>query len=156
MAVGAQICVFILGGARFAVDIERVREIVRFRSTTAIPYAPPMIVGLLNLRGRVVPALDLRVAFGVAAPDAEEKISIVAELEDELVAFIVDDIVDIVEVPRGSLGSAPRHLEGPAKRLVHGLYTMADGAIVMGFSADAAISMTTEHLDQILEGREAS
>ena len=96
----AQLLIFVLAGEEYAVDILRVREIIRFTTPTRVPGMPASVRGLINLRGRVVPVIDLAVRFGFPESTITERTSIVmvetTSAEGEVVIGIVTDAVTAV------------------------------------------------------------
>jgi purine-binding chemotaxis protein CheW len=96
----AQLLIFVLAGEEYAVDILRVREIIRFTTPTRVPGMPASVRGLINLRGRVVPVIDLAVRFGFPESTITERTSIVmvetTAAEGEVVIGIVTDAVTAV------------------------------------------------------------
>ena len=96
----SQLLIFVLAGEEYAVDILRVREIIRFTTPTRVPGMPPSVRGLINLRGRVVPVIDLAVRFGFPESAITERTSIVmvetTSAEGEVVIGIITDAVTAV------------------------------------------------------------
>jgi purine-binding chemotaxis protein CheW len=96
----AQLLIFVLAGEEYAVDILRVREIIRYTTPTRVPGMPASVRGLINLRGRVVPVIDLAVRFGFPESATTERTSIVmvetTSAEGEVVIGIVTDAVTAV------------------------------------------------------------
>jgi purine-binding chemotaxis protein CheW len=96
----AQLLIFVLAGEEYAVDILRVREIIRYTTPTRVPGMPASVRGLINLRGRVVPVIDLAVRFGFPESTITERTSIVmvetTSAEGEVVIGIVTDAVTAV------------------------------------------------------------
>lgn len=105
---GAQILTFTLHGEQYGIDILRVQEIKGFSATTPIPHAPPHVRGVMNLRGTVIPVVDLRVRFGL--PPAEQErfaVIIVVALERRLVGMLVDAVSDVLDVPPSAVQPPP-------------------------------------------------
>ena len=119
-----QLVVFELGDESYAVDISRVQDINRMQEITEIPHAPESVVGVINLRGRVIPVIDLRKRFGLPeAVHTKDTRIVVVHLEGNLIGVIVDAVsqvlrisADIVEPPSPVLaGVDSRYLRGIAK-----------------------------------------
>ncbi|MGE5597528.1 MAG: chemotaxis protein CheW [Hyphomicrobiales bacterium] len=104
--------IFRLGGEFYAVDIHSVQEIVRMQAITAVPGTEPWVEGITNLRGRVVPVIDLRVRCGLAAAEhtAETRI-VVAASAGGMVGLIVDAVTEVMRIP-GEQIEAPRTFAG--------------------------------------------
>jgi purine-binding chemotaxis protein CheW len=108
MGKGAQIVVFGMGRELFGVSIEEVHEIVRVPEITAVPDAPPFLEGMINLRGKIVPVIDLRRRLRLegAARDKHTRV-LVAEDGGRLVGLLVDAVSEVLRVPEGSLEPPP-------------------------------------------------
>ena len=101
---------FNLGEEEFAVDILKVREINRKISITQVPNAPSFVEGVMNLRGKVIPVIDLRKRLGLAPKvhDNNTRV-IVVELDGKIVGFVVDTVREVLRIPR-SITEAPPSL----------------------------------------------
>ena len=99
-ALRAQLLIFVLAGEEYAVDILRVREIIRYTTPTRVPGMPASVRGLINLRGRVVPVIDLAVRFGLSETVITERTSIVmvevTSAEGPVVIGVITDTVTAV------------------------------------------------------------
>ena len=95
-----QVVVLELAGEAYAVEIGRVQEIIRMQPITRIPNGPPWIEGVTNLRGRVIPVLDLRRRLGLPAGQTTRRSRIVvAELGEHTVGLVVDGVSEVLRVP---------------------------------------------------------
>jgi len=109
-----QVVVFELSAETYALDILHVHEIIRVQPVTPVPGAPEYIEGLINLRGRVVPIVDLRKRFGLRArPIGDRSRIIVVQVSDDILGIVVDAVSEVITV-------APEFVE-PAARVVTGL-----------------------------------
>lgn len=88
-------CTFQVATGLYGVELDRVHEVLRPQPLTAVPLAPPAVVGLLNLRGRIVPAVDLRVLFGLPRLAEGQGGMVVVQASDGPVALLVDSIGDV-------------------------------------------------------------
>lgn len=107
-----QYLTFMLGGGTFAVGILRIKEIIEYGELTAVPRMPDFIRGVINLRGAVVPVVDLAVRFGGAATAPTRRTCIViVEIEDEdgqqVIGVIVDAVNEVLEIPADQVEPAP-------------------------------------------------
>lgn len=101
--------VFHLAGQRYAVPIESVQEIQQIVAFAEIPVGFDGVIGMINLRGRVIPAFDMRVMLGIATQEFHvDTPMIICRSDDQLVAFVVDEVEDVVVLPEGSLSAPPR------------------------------------------------
>ena len=122
LAVGdEQIVVLDLGGEAYGVEIGRVEEIIRMQAITRIPNGPAFIEGVTNLRGRVIPVLDLRKRFGLpaSAPTRRSRI-VVGELGEHTVGLVVDGVSEVLLI-------SAEAVEPPST-----LVTSADSAFLRG------------------------
>ena len=105
---GAQYLTFTLHGEQYGIDILRVQEIKGFSATTPIPHAPPHVRGVMNLRGTVIPVVDLRIRFGLPPSEHDRfAVIIVVSLEQRLVGLLVDAVSDVLDVASSALQPAP-------------------------------------------------
>lgn len=101
---GEQIVVLDLGGEAYGVEIGRVEEIIRMQAITRVPNGPAFIEGVTNLRGRVIPVLDLRKRFGLPASDATRRSRIVVgELGEHTVGLVVDGVSEVLQLSPGAV-----------------------------------------------------
>ncbi|MBO2522088.1 MAG: chemotaxis protein CheW [Clostridia bacterium] len=97
--MGKQCVIFWLGKEHYGVDIFQVREIIRIPEIVKVPGAPEFVEGVINLRGGVIPVLDLRKRFGMGeAEDAEGRCIVVVELGEQTLGVIVDGVSEVLEI----------------------------------------------------------
>jgi purine-binding chemotaxis protein CheW len=114
---------FKVGDVHYAVDIFRVREIINPLSSVPLPHAPPAVVGVADHRGEVVPVLDVRMRFGLAASAPTRRTKwIVVELADRLVGLVVDSVTDVFGAGEGEQRSVPSIGVGDAARGISAVY----------------------------------
>lgn len=119
------LCTFLLDGRLFGIDVARVREVVRHIEATRVPLAPSIVGGLLNLRGQIVTAIELRRRLGLAPPRAGAlAMHIVLEVDGELVSLIVDEISGMLTVADSDFEPPPASLQGSLGPLVIGVYKL--------------------------------
>ncbi|MGB7436083.1 MAG: chemotaxis protein CheW [Candidatus Acidiferrum sp.] len=114
MQKDCQLVGFRIGDETYGVQIGSVREIVRVPDITAVPNAPEMIEGVINLRGKIIPVMDLRKRFGssVIQPDKKNRI-LVVELENRLLGLIVSSASEVLKIP-------PSEIEAPGAVFAEG------------------------------------
>ncbi|MEZ5964857.1 MAG: chemotaxis protein CheW [Planctomycetota bacterium] len=146
-----QLCTFLVRGLLFGVPVERVQEVLRFQEMTPVPLAPPVVRGLINLRGQIVTALDMRrlLAGDVELPDATteaaEPMNVVMRLPDGVVSFLVDEIGDVLQVQDGQREPPPVTLAGRIRDLVTAVYKLEnDLLLVLDTHRAAALSIGAE------------
>ncbi len=103
-----QIVVFELGSEQFGVSISSVESIIKMQAVTKMPHAPSFVEGVTNLRGKVLPVIDLRKRFGMdAQPADKDSRIIVISVNRSEVGMIVDGVSEVLTVPEGSVEPAP-------------------------------------------------
>ena len=124
-------CTFYLDDALYALDAAKVVEILRHQPLRAVALAAPEVSGLINLRGQIVVAIDLRRVLGLA-PRAPEfpSMNVLAKLDDSTVSLLVDRIGDVVEVDPAQLLPAPENLAASLRPFVVGTYPL-DAQLVL-------------------------
>lgn len=122
-----QFCTFYLDSHFFGVEVHKIQEIIRAQPTTRVPLAPPMFRGLINLRGQIVTALDLRRRLELRdLPAGKFPTNVVVKSDDGAVSLLVDEIGDVVEVEGSCFEEPPETLSGAARELVLGVYKLKD------------------------------
>src|SRR5438552_16207181 len=92
-----QLVVFQLGAELYGVEISRVHEIIRLQTVTRVPRAPAFVEGVINLRGKVIPVVDLRRRFGLEMTDHTRASRIVVvEIADQVVGIVVDGVSEVL------------------------------------------------------------
>ena len=108
MAKELQLVGFRIGRENFALPIAQVQEIVRVPEITAVPQAPDLVEGVINLRGRIIPVVDLRKRFGEApgAPDKRSRI-LVVEVDGRLAGLLVDAASEVMKLAEAEIEAPP-------------------------------------------------
>ena len=139
-----QLCTFTLDGLYFGVDVLRVQEVLRFQEMTPVPLAPPETRGLINLRGQVVTAVDLRLRLGLAerpaGPDAPGPMNVIVRAGDDTVSLLVDQIGDVVEPGDEALEPPPATLAGRVRDVTAGVYKLG-GRLLLVMDADRTLTL---------------
>lgn len=109
----AQVVTFSLAGEEFGVPILEVREIIRMTPITPVPRAPEFVEGVINLRGQIIPVVDLRKRFGITAAEvgAHTRI-IVIEVNDNVLGLIVDAVDEVLRIPADTIAPPPALVAG--------------------------------------------
>lgn len=117
-----------VGGRLFALDIMSVREIRGWTGSTPLPHAPSYVLGLLNLRGSIVPIVDLGARLGGAATTVTQtSVVVVVEIGERLVGLLVDAVCDIVPVAQGAIQPAPDVGDSAVADFVRGVLSAGEG-----------------------------
>lgn len=135
-ATGGQMLTFNLGGETYGVDILRVKEIRGWSAVTRIPKAPPHVLGVLNLRGAIVPIIDLRVRFALESAEFSPKtviivLSLITEEGVRECGVVVDSVSDVVEVAPEAVKPAPELSNGRQTEFISGLATVEDKMLIL-------------------------
>ncbi len=134
-----QFCTFHLGSLFLGVEVCHVQEVLRYQEMTDVPLTSSIISGLINLRGQIVTAIDLRERFGLDDDAPEAPMNVVIRAEEEVVSFQVDAIGDVLTVPEDAYEPPPPTLAGPTKELIRGVYKL-ESALLLCLDIDAALN----------------
>ena len=122
---------FGLGTEQYAIDILKVQELRGYDAVTRIANAPAFIKGVVNLRGTIVPIVDLRIRFNLAAAEYNEfTVVIVLNIGKRVVGAVVDSVSDVVRLAESDIHPPPEFSSFDAKYLV-GLATVGDGMLIL-------------------------
>jgi purine-binding chemotaxis protein CheW len=135
-----QYCTFVVGDGLYGVDALRVQEIVQARGTTRVPLAPPAVTGLMNLRGQIVTALDMRARLGLPARNERLATIVVVHSADGAVGLAVDDIGDVIEAPHEDFEPPPDTLRGAVRSFAVGAYKLA-GRLLLALDLDRIVDL---------------
>lgn len=127
-----QLVVFQLGDETYGVDISTVREIIRMQSITQVPRTPEFVEGVINLRGRVIPVIDLHKRFGLppVKETAQSRI-IVVEVGGVTVGMIVDSVSEVLRLPTASIDPPPPDVSGVDTAYLRGVGKLEDQLIIL-------------------------
>jgi purine-binding chemotaxis protein CheW len=120
-----QFCTFVLDGYHFGIDVLRVQEIIQYQEMTRVPLAPPVVRGLINLRGQIVTAIDLRRRLGLSdSPAGQRPVNVVVSTDDGAVSLLVDEIGDVMTVSEAEFERPPETLRGKTRETIRGAYKL--------------------------------
>ena len=137
-----QFCTFFLDGLLFGVEVSRVQEVLSSQNMTEVPLAPPVVKGLINLRGQIVTALDLTSSLNLREDrEGKDTMNVVVRTSEEIVSLLVDQIGDVCEVEEDSFESPPDNLEGMARELIRGAYKLEDRLLLV-LDIEKAVELT--------------
>jgi purine-binding chemotaxis protein CheW len=123
-----ELVVFCSGGQTFSLDIRHVREIRGQSDITPLPHVPDEVLGVMNLRGAVIPVFDLSSCFGLGQTAADERnVIMIAMNESRTIGLLVQSVSEIVSIPCSSIQDAPALASGAAQSHVSGLVQLAEG-----------------------------
>ncbi len=146
MAATHQFCTFYVSGHYFGLDVLRVQEVIRYQAMTPVPLASPVVRGLINLRGQIVTAIDLRRRLELEdRPKDQLPLNVVVQTDDGAVSLLVDEIGDVLEVSQEAFESPPETLKGVTRDLIRGAYKLK-GCLLLILDPDLTINLTeNEH-----------
>lgn len=122
-----QFCTFLLNGHTFGVPVPAVQEVIQFQEMTPVPLAPSVVSGMINLRGQIVTAIDLRRRMGLEdRSDGQLPLNVIVRTGEEAVSLLVDEIGDVIEVGEEVRETPPETLGGDARRMIQGVYKLPD------------------------------
>ncbi|HXW96695.1 MAG TPA: chemotaxis protein CheW [Gemmatimonadales bacterium] len=132
MAGDRQFCTFRLGDLFLGIDVLQVQEVLRTQAMTRVPLAPRAVRGLINLRGQIVTAIDLRERLGLPSlEDGRQAMNVVVRTEDGAVSLLVDDIGDVLEADCSSCEAPPETLRAEARELIPEVYKLPDRLLLI-------------------------
>lgn len=142
-----KVCTFYIGPHLFGIDVELMREVLEHWITTPVPLTQPCVLGVINLRGQIMMAIDLRRRLGIRDLAAgQAQVSLVIHTSFEHVAFVVDAVGDVLEVSEDQLEAPPETLTGESRELIRGVYKLPTQIILLLDTARAADpGETTSH-----------
>jgi len=127
-----EVLVFILGGEEYAVDILKVQEIRGYEKVTPIPAAPAYLKGVVNLRGIIVPIIDMRIKFGLAEAKYDGfTVVIILRVGGRIIGIVVDGVSDVVRLAPGDVKAAPGLGSIVDSGFLAGLATQGDRMILL-------------------------
>ncbi len=123
---------FMVGEQYYAIDIMKIKQIIRPLKVTALPYAPEFIEGVVNLRGVVIPVMDMRKRFGMNQDQevVEPKVIIVS-VERHIVGIIVDDVLEVLTVSRSQIQPPPQLVKGIHSEYLSGVCKYEDDILLI-------------------------
>jgi purine-binding chemotaxis protein CheW len=127
-----QLVVFQLGAELYGCEISRVHEIIRLQSVTRVPRAPAFVEGVINLRGKVIPVVDLRRRFGL--PTAEHTRAsriVVVEIGDQVVGIVVDGVSEVLRVNSAIVEPPSPVVAGIDSEYLHGIAKLSDRLVIL-------------------------
>jgi purine-binding chemotaxis protein CheW len=143
MSSEKKLCTFILGGLFLGIEVEQVQEVIRYQPMTDVPLTTSVIGGLINLRGQIVTAFDLRMRLALPPrPCGELPMNVVIRTGDGPLSLLVDEIGDVVEVNDASFEPVPETLAGIDRELVKGVYKLEQKLLLLLDTA-RAVDMAT-------------
>ncbi len=127
-----QLVSFKLGDEEFGVDIMQVQEIIRMQNITSVPNAPDFVEGVINLRGRVIPIIDLRKRFGLEQKAHDKSTRIIVVKVDEItVGLVVDEVSEVLRIPKETVEPPPPIVAGVESEYISGVGKLEDRLLIL-------------------------
>ena len=121
-----------LNGQLFGISVMAVQDVMRKQPIAPIPLAPGVIAGSINVRGRIVTALDMRRRLGLLTyPEPDKVMKVVVEFQNELYAFIVDAVGDVLSLPMKQLEKVPANMDPAWRSLAAGVFKLEKELLVI-------------------------
>lgn len=142
MSADCQLCTFYLDDLYFGVDVQKVQEVIRYQEMTRVPLAPTVVRGLINLRGQIVTAIDMRRRLDLPLlPEDRLPMNVVIRTDSGPLSLLVDEIGDVLEVKGEEFEQPPENLRGVVRDLIRGTYKLK-GRLLLNLDCDRAVNLT--------------
>ncbi len=127
-----QLVSFVIESEEFGVDILKVQEIIRTVEITRVPKSPDFVEGVINLRGKIVPVIDLRKRFGIVRKERDNETRIiVVELVDKVVGFLVDKVKEVIRVEKSIIEPPPELTTNISTNYITGVAKLEDRLLIL-------------------------
>jgi purine-binding chemotaxis protein CheW len=127
-----QVVSFQLGQEEYAIEITKVKEIILHGGVTKVPQMPDFIEGIINLRGNVIPVIDLRKRFGLPVGAVDEHTRImVSRMDTKIIGLIVDSVSQVLKIPKAQIQPPPETIAGLAGEYLVGVGKLEDKMIMV-------------------------
>ena len=147
-----QLVSFTIGKEQFGVDILMVQEIIRMAPITAIPNSPDFIEGVINLRGHIIPVIDLRKRLNLGPLAEEDKNTariLIINVQDRVTGFIVDAVSEVLKIPKSSIEPPPEIVvAGLKSRYIYGVCKLDDRLVIL---LDFSKILQVEEIKKLME-----
>jgi len=140
-----QYSTFFVEGLFFGIEVLQVQEVLRYQEMTRVPLSPDVIEGLINLRGQIVTAIDMRRRLRLAPREPDETpMNMVVRSEDGAVSLLVDEIGDVLEVHPDAYEPSPENTSAELRELVDGVYKL-DGRLLLVLNTDRVLQVNSSN-----------
>ena len=126
----AQIVVFKLGDEDYGIEIGQVREIIRKREITPMPRQPPYVEGVINVRGTIIPVVNLKKRFGLPLDASKHPHTIIVESGDGLIGMLVDAVSEVIRVPADQIHPTPSVTTGVDSEYLRGICRLGQRLLI--------------------------
>jgi purine-binding chemotaxis protein CheW len=123
---------FVLNREEYGIEIKHVIEIIGIQNITSVPDMPSYIKGVINLRGKVIPVMDVRMRFSISEQAYNERTCIIViTVNEQLVGLIVDEVSEVLDIPKSSVEPPPKVSRGAGNKFVHGMGKVGDAVKIL-------------------------
>ena len=136
----ALLCTFVVDDLHFGIDVTRIQEVIRYQELTPVPLAHQTVRGLINLRGEIVTAIDLRNRLNMPVSEEIQPMNVVVAHDEDVVSFLVDEIGDVIEVSLTDFESVPETVAKTVRDVVDGVYKL-DDTLLLVLNTDRAMGL---------------
>jgi len=127
-----QLISFIVGEEEFGLEILQIKEVIRTQQITRLPKAPIFVKGVINLRGDIIPVIDLREKFGLKQKEyTEESRVIVVEIEDKYIGMAVDVVSEVIRISQKDIEPPPPLVKGLSEEYLKGIGKLGEKLIIL-------------------------
>ena len=132
MAIEKQFCTFYLDNYCFGINVLEVQEVFRYQKITSMPLAPKVITGMINLRGQIITAVNLRLRLGMGPrPEDQVPMNIVIRTNGTVMDLLVDRIGDVMEISEDLFEQPPDTVQRAMRELVIGVYKLKNKLLMV-------------------------
>jgi purine-binding chemotaxis protein CheW len=127
-----QVATFKVGNLNFAIDVSVVQEVIKYQYMTPVPLAPPAVRGLINLRGQIITALDMRRILDIEPCDnVQSLLNVIINTGQEVISLMVDRIEDVLSINPDNFEKTPETVLQKYKKLLLGVYKLNPGLLLI-------------------------
>lgn len=126
-----QLCTFRLGDLLFGVDVMHVQEVIRYQDMTQVPLASRFIRGLINLRGQIVTAIDMRARLGLPEVRDALPMNVVVHSGEGVVSLLVDEIGDVVQPDQSVFENVPETIDASLREILRGIHKLEKSLLLL-------------------------
>lgn len=142
----SQYLTFIIENEYFGIEISTVKEIIGMQKITQMPQQPDYVNGVINLRGKIIPTIDVRTRFGKQKAEYDERTCIVVvDVKEMMLGFIVDRVDEVIEISEDNISSPPKFNNDFKGRYVKGIAKVEERIIIL---LESSLLLSEEELSK--------
>lgn len=126
-----QLVIFKLGNEEYGIDISKVNEISQFKESNKIPNSPDFISGIINLRGDIIPMIDLKIKFNICTGSKTDRRVIVTNIKEKKVGFVVDEASEVLSIMENDIDPPPELISREERQYITGIGKLKDRIIII-------------------------